>query len=51
MVLENDVDVGLHIEAPFEDSADLGRGVYGKFLFLILFLSPCAYGYVLLLLL
>ena len=26
MVLENDVDVGLDIEAPFEDSTDLGRG-------------------------
>jgi hypothetical protein len=28
MVLENDVDVGLHIEAPFEDPPDLGGGVY-----------------------
>ena len=32
MVLENDVDVGLHIEAPLEDSTDLGRGAYHKLL-------------------
>ena len=31
MVLENDVGVGLHIEASFEDSADLGRGINCKF--------------------
>jgi len=30
---ENDVGVGLHIEAPFEDSADLGRGINCKFCF------------------
>ena len=35
MVLENDVDVGLHVEAPFEDSTDLGRGAYRNFCFRI----------------
>ena len=37
MVWENDVDVGLHIEAPFEDSTDLGRGAYRNLCFQFFF--------------